>query len=81
MTGHQGEPDAILTRIANGETQFRIDKGDKVIFSANAIPNPMTLANRYALETKLKWQGRASMIMSMCQVMPRAKTTGTTANG
>ena len=57
ITGHQGEPDSILTRIANGETQFRIDPGDKVIFSANAIPNPMTLANRYALETKLKMAG------------------------
>ncbi|MCZ7397653.1 MAG: RNase J family beta-CASP ribonuclease [Candidatus Methanoperedens sp.] len=56
-TGHQGEPDAILTRIANGETQYRIESGDKVIFSANAIPNPMTLANRYALETKLKMAG------------------------
>lgn len=57
VTGHQGEPDAILTRIANGETQFRIDKGDKVIFSANTIPNPITMANRYALETKLKMAG------------------------
>ncbi len=57
ITGHQGEPDSILTRISNGETQFRIDSGDKVIFSANAIPNPMTLANRYALETKLKMAG------------------------
>ncbi|SNQ61876.1 RNase J family beta-CASP ribonuclease [Candidatus Methanoperedens nitratireducens] len=57
VTGHQGEPDSILTRIANGETHFKIDSGDKVIFSANAIPNPMTLANRYALETKLKMAG------------------------
>ncbi|NJD77289.1 MAG: RNase J family beta-CASP ribonuclease [Candidatus Methanoperedens sp.] len=57
ITGHQGEPDSILTRIANGETQFKVDPGDKVIFSANAIPNPMTLANRYALETKLKMAG------------------------
>ncbi len=57
ITGHQGEPDSILTRIANGETQYRIESGDKIIFSANAIPNPMTLANRYALETKLKMQG------------------------
>jgi ribonuclease J len=57
ITGHQGEPDAILTRIANGETFYKIDPGDKVIFSANAIPNPMTLANRYALETKLKMTG------------------------
>jgi len=57
VTGHQGEPDSILTRIANGETHFKIESGDKVIFSANAIPNPMTLANRYALETKLKMAG------------------------
>ena len=57
VTGHQGEPDAILTRIANGETQFRIEKGDKVVFSANTIPNPLTMANRYALETKLKMAG------------------------
>lgn len=57
ITGHQGEPDSILSRIANGETHFKIESGDKVIFSANAIPNPMTLANRYALETKLKMAG------------------------
>src|SRR3989304_2218476 len=57
ITGHQGEPDSILTRIANGETAYKIERGDKVIFSANAIPNPMTLANRYAMETKLKMQG------------------------
>ncbi|MFZ2412186.1 MAG: RNase J family beta-CASP ribonuclease [Candidatus Methanoperedens sp.] len=57
ITGHQGEPDSILTRIANGETQFRIDPGDKVIFSANTIPSPMTMANRHALEIKLKMAG------------------------
>lgn len=56
-TGHQGEPDSILTRIANGETQFRIEPGDKVIFSANTIPSPMTIANRHALEIKLKMAG------------------------
>ncbi len=57
ITGHQGEPDAILTRIANGETYYKIDPGDKVIFSANTIPNPLTQANRYSLETKLKMVG------------------------
>lgn len=56
-TGHQGEPNAILTRIANGETPFEVESGDKVVFSANTIPNPMTIANRYALETKLKMKG------------------------
>ncbi len=57
VTGHQGEPGSILTRIANGETPFKIDAGDKVIFSANTIPTPMTMANRYAVETKLRMQG------------------------
>ncbi|MBU4373769.1 MAG: RNase J family beta-CASP ribonuclease [Euryarchaeota archaeon] len=57
VTGHQGEPDSILTRIANLETQFKIEPGDKVIFSANKIPSPMTMANRHAIEIKLKMQG------------------------
>jgi ribonuclease J len=56
-TGHQGEPGAALTRIVNNDTPYNIETGDKVIFSANIIPNPMTQANRYALETKLKMQG------------------------
>ena len=57
VTGHQGEPGAILTRISNDTTDYKIEKGDKVIFSANIIPNPMTRANRYSLETKLKMKG------------------------
>ncbi|MCD4845420.1 MAG: RNase J family beta-CASP ribonuclease [Methanosarcinales archaeon] len=57
ITGHQGEPGAILSRIANNSTDYKIDKGDKVVFSANVIPNPMTRANRYSLETKLKMKG------------------------
>ncbi len=57
ITGHQGEPDSILTRIANLETQFKIEPGDKVIFSANTIPSPMTMANRHALEIKLRMAG------------------------
>ncbi|MFP4654243.1 MAG: RNase J family beta-CASP ribonuclease [Methanohalobium sp.] len=57
VTGHQGEPGAILPRIANGETPYTIDPGDRVIFSANVIPSPMTEGNRYSLETKLKMRG------------------------
>lgn len=57
VTGHQGEPDSILVRIANGETQCRIESGDKVIFSANIIPSPMPMANRHALDIKLKMAG------------------------
>ncbi|MCC7576948.1 MAG: RNase J family beta-CASP ribonuclease [Methanomethylovorans sp.] len=57
VTGHQGEPGSILIRIANGDLPYIIEPGDKIIFSANVIPNPLTQANRYALETKLRMKG------------------------
>ncbi|PTD93413.1 ribonuclease J [archaeon SCG-AAA382B04] len=57
VTGHQGEPGATLTRMANKTLPIEIEKGDQVVFSANVIPNPLTRANRYSLETKLKMQG------------------------
>jgi ribonuclease J len=57
VTGHQGEPNAILVRIANGDTAYEIESGDRIIFSANVIPTPMTQANRYAVETKLRMRG------------------------
>ncbi len=57
VTGHQGEPDAILGRVASGEVDYKLESGDKVIFSANVIPNQLNQANRYALETKLKMKG------------------------
>lgn len=57
VTGHQGEPDALLSKIAGKKIPYRISKGDQVIFSADVIPNPINVANRYSLETKLKMQG------------------------
>lgn len=57
VTGHQGEPGAILTRISSNNTGYKVQHGDKVIFSANVIPNPMTQANRYSLEAKLRMSG------------------------
>jgi ribonuclease J len=57
VTGHQGEPGAVLERISMDGTNYKIEKGDKVVFSANPIPTPGTIANRYALETKLKMRG------------------------
>ncbi|HWG92542.1 MAG TPA: RNase J family beta-CASP ribonuclease [Candidatus Thermoplasmatota archaeon] len=56
-TGHQGEPDALVPRIANGDLPYKIEKDHQVIFSANVIPNPVNVANRYILETKLRMQG------------------------
>lgn len=57
VTGHQGEPDALLSKITNKKFEYKIEKDDQVIFSADVIPNPINVANRYALETKLKIQG------------------------
>ena len=52
-TGHQGEPDALLPRIANGRTPFQVKPGDNVIISAPIIPNPTNAANRHIMESRL----------------------------
>jgi len=57
VTGHQGEPGAILTRLAAGNTPYKIDKGDKILYSANVIPNPMNYGQRHLQETLLKLEG------------------------
>lgn len=56
-TGHQGEPHAILSRIADEKEPYEIEEGDEVIFSASVVPNPINVANREFLEAKLKSQG------------------------
>jgi len=57
VTGHQGEPGSILTRIALDDTPYKIEKGDKILFSAKVIPNPMNYGQRYMVETRLKMRG------------------------
>lgn len=56
-TGHQGEPDALLPRIANGKTQFNVAQGDNVVISAPIIPSPTNAANRNLMERRLKDKG------------------------
>ncbi|WP_225336482.1 RNase J family beta-CASP ribonuclease [Halomicrobium urmianum] len=57
VTGHQGEPRAMLTRMGRGETTFELDEGDKVIFSAGIIPEPTNEGQRYQSEQLLRMQG------------------------
>jgi ribonuclease J len=57
ITGHQGEPGSILTRLALGDTPYQLEKGDKVIFSAKVIPNPMNRGQRYMVEARLGMSG------------------------
>lgn len=54
VTGHQGEPGSILTRMALGDTPYQLTKGDKVIFSAKVIPSPLNSGQRYLVEQHLK---------------------------
>jgi ribonuclease J len=57
VTGHQGEPRAMLTRMGRGETPFELEDGDKVLFSARVIPEPTNEGQRYQSEKLLKMQG------------------------
>jgi ribonuclease J len=56
-TGHQGEPNSVLSLIADEKLPFEVDSGDSVIFSASVIPHPINQANRELLETKLQLKG------------------------
>lgn len=53
-TGNQGEPDAVLTRIAQGKLPFDILPEDQIVFCCNTIPSPINEANRANLERMLK---------------------------
>ncbi|MFC7078631.1 RNase J family beta-CASP ribonuclease [Haloarcula halophila] len=57
VTGHQGEPRAMLTRMGRGETPYELYQGDKVIFSARVIPEPTNVGQRYQSEKLLGMQG------------------------
>ncbi|WP_312908059.1 ribonuclease J [Natronosalvus caseinilyticus] len=57
VTGHQGEPRAMLTRMARGETSYELNDGDKVVFSARVIPEPTNEGQRYQAEKLLGMQG------------------------
>jgi ribonuclease J len=52
-TGNQGEPNAILSRIANDETPYVLSDDDIVIFSCTVIPTEVSEANRKIVESKL----------------------------
>ena len=54
-TGHQGEPDAILSKIANKkDINFDLLPNDIVVFSCKTIPTQRTIKNREDLENRLK---------------------------
>lgn len=52
-TGHQGEPNAVLSKIAEGRTPFELKEDDKIIFSSEVIPTQVNIENRQVLDAKL----------------------------
>ncbi len=57
VTGHQGEPKAILNRMIDGELDFGFSQGDIVVFSCQIIPCDLSIENRKHLEQKLRDKG------------------------
>lgn len=56
VTGNQGEPNAVLSRMATHEFPFEFRKDDQVIFCSEVIPAPINMANRAYIEKNLKNQ-------------------------
>lgn len=56
-TGHQGEPKAVLSRLAKGELPFKFNDGDVVIFSCSVIPVKLNKDNRDKLERAIRAKG------------------------
>jgi ribonuclease J len=56
-TGHQGEPKAVLSRLARNELPFKFDSGDVVIFSCSVIPVELNKDNRDKLEKSIRAKG------------------------
>lgn len=57
LTGHQGEPGAMLTRIAGGEMAYKLGEDDHVIFASHVIPTDTCMAQRADLEARIKHAG------------------------
>ena len=57
VTGHQGEPKAILSKLSRDEFNYHLDTGDVVIFSCSVIPAELNKSNRDILEKQLKSKG------------------------
>jgi len=56
-SGHQGEPNSVLARIAEKLEPYEIGEEDDVVFAAPVIPNPVNVSNRDFLEKKITDQG------------------------
>jgi ribonuclease J len=54
VTGHQGEPESVLSKMTRGDLPFKFKPEDLIIFSCTIIPHEINRQNREKLEAKLK---------------------------
>jgi ribonuclease J len=54
VTGHQGEPKSVLSKMARKELHFKFKAEDQVIFSCKIIPTETHIQNRKVLENELR---------------------------
>jgi ribonuclease J len=57
VTGHQGEPKAVLSKIVDKVIDFGLESEDHVIFSCKTIPTKTNIEQRAFLEKKLRENG------------------------
>jgi len=57
VTGHQGEPKAVLAKMLRNEFKFNFQSDDNIIFSCKTIPTETNIRNREELENELKGYG------------------------
>lgn len=57
LTGHQGEPKAVLSKMTTHELNYGFSNRDHVIFSCKVIPTGVNKRNRENLENELKQKG------------------------
>ncbi len=53
-TGHQGEENAVMSKIAEGKTPFELKEDDKIIFSSEVIPTQINIEASQILHSKLE---------------------------
>ncbi len=57
VTGHQGEPNSVLSKMVDGTFKFKFYKEEPVIFSCRTIPTKTNIKNRKRIEEKLLKKG------------------------
>lgn len=54
VSGHQGEPQSVLSKMLDGIYSWNFERDDRIVFSSSVIPADINRAQRAAMDEKLK---------------------------